>query len=79
MKQELKDILNKLVEIAKNNSDHHASYNLIGRVEQSDEVIDYIKELIDEGYISEVSVMGHTNFSCTVTEKEFEMYEWKVF
>lgn len=43
MKQELKDILNKLVEIAKNNYDHHASYDLIGRVEQSDEVIDYIK------------------------------------
>lgn len=75
MKQELKDILNKLVEIAKNNYDHHASYDLIRRVEQSDEVIDYIKELIDEGYISEVSVMGHTVFSCTVTEKGFEMYE----
>ena len=75
MKQELKDILNKLVEIAKNNSNHNASYDLIGRVEQSDEVIDYIKELIDEGYISEVSVMGHTGFSCTITDKGFEMYE----
>lgn len=48
---------------------------LIGRVKQSGEVIDYIKELIDEGYISKVSVMGHISFSCTIIEKGFEMYE----
>jgi len=48
---------------------------LIGGVKQSGEVIDYIKELIDEGYISKVLVMGHVSFSCIVTEKGFEMYE----
>lgn len=48
---------------------------LIGRVKQSGEVIDYIKELIDEGYISKASVMSHISFSCTIIEKGFEMYE----
>lgn len=65
----------KITKLEENNYDHHASYDLTRRVEQSDEVIDYIKELIDDGYISKVSVMGHTNFSCTVKEKGFEMYE----
>lgn len=72
MNQELMFILNKLIEKAKNNSDHEASYDLIGKVNQSSDVIEYIKELIDYKYIENVVVFGHTNFSCTLTDKCFE-------
>ena len=46
--------------------------DLIGKVNQSSDVIEYIKELIDYKYIENVVVFGHTNFSCTLTDKCFE-------
>lgn len=75
MKPELFNILKELIQKAKNNSQHEASYDLIGKVKQSDEVKPYLNELIKQGYIKNVNVMGHTYFICKVTDKSFEEFE----
>ena len=72
MKTELISILNELVENAKCNPEHEASYDLIGKVSQSEEVRAYVSELVDNGYIKNVRLYGHTRFSCIVTAKALE-------
>lgn len=74
MTQELRCILNELVEKARNNLQHEALYDLVGKVNQSDEIKDYLKELVNDGYIKNINVMGHTIFSCIVTEKGFKEF-----
>lgn len=77
MREELMLILDKLVEKAKCNSEHSASYDLIGKLNLSDDVRGYIGELIDNKYIENVTVSGHTHFSCIVTKKAFELSDSK--
>ena len=69
MSEQMKKLLEKLVVLAQNNKDHEAYYDLIGEVSESENVKPYIKELIEERLIENVVVYGHTQFSCTVTEK----------
>ncbi len=74
MNDTIKNVLYELVERAKKNKEHEASFDLIGIVNNSDQVRSFTDQLKDEGFIMNINIYGKTHFSCNVTEKAFEYF-----
>lgn len=75
MNDNMNNILLNLINQANKNKNHEALYDLIGIVNNSDQVRDFTNELENQGLITDVSIYGKTHFSCKVTEKAFKYFE----
>ncbi len=74
MNDTIKKVIYELIERAKKNKEHEASFDLIGNVNNSDQVRGFTDQLKDEGFITNIKIYGKTHFSCNVTEKAFEYF-----
>lgn len=75
MENKVVDIMQNLINQARKNKEHEASYDLIGFASNNEQVRSFTNRLESKGLITDVFIYGKTSFSCKVTKKGLEYFE----